>query len=188
MAWLSLLVSGVAAAVPCGPWETTGGVLQSSACRDGSAGDANDSAADLNGGRYFGQNNWQQLARTSDDADGSGYWEVGHEVGQRGASGYMGVFWLAPDLWDVFDELVVVLADGGSIHDPAIKWSAYLLNPGDYGTFNWSYDGGFTVISHLTLYGRLRTVAEPQSLALVATGLVAFSLLLARRRQLLHTR
>ncbi|MBM4195924.1 MAG: hypothetical protein FJ197_02320 [Gammaproteobacteria bacterium] len=183
MTAMALLAAAPAWAIPCGSYGTVGGVLQSRACRDGALGDAKDSVGDLNGGAGSGFNDWQELSRTSDDHDGGlAYWLISHEVGRKGGAGYSGTFTLSVGIWDTFRDLVVVLNDGGSSANHRIKWAAYRLPRDQYGIFNWAYDGEFKNISHLTLYGRVRPVAEPALLLLVATGLGGFFLLHRRRR------
>lgn len=180
-----LLAFGPAHAVPCGDYASVGGVLQATACRNAAAGDANDSVADFNNGNFFGHNDWLLLTRTSDESDnGSFFWDVSYYVASNGETGRTGVFTLGPDVWRYFRDLVVVLKDGGSFADSRIKWSAYQLPRGQYGTYNWSYDGDHKQVSHLSLYGRLAPVPEPASLALVATGLLATGVVLRRRERL----
>jgi hypothetical protein len=183
-ATILMLACGQSQAVPCGPWGTTGGIYQATACQNGGLGDANDSLADLNGGNFFGHNDWLLLTRTSDENDNGNYfWEVSYHVANDGVTGRTGAFILGAEIWRYFQDIAVVLKDGGSFTNSRIKWSAYLLPHEQYGTYNWSYDGDHKQISHLSLYARLRPVSEPASLALVASGLAAMGLVLKRRER-----
>ncbi len=180
IAALGVLVSGYANAVPCGTYDTYGGVQQATTCQNAPSGNANDTVADLNDGNYFGYNDWQLLTSTGDQGGtGSDYW-----TGIPASGGVRsGTFQLVSGIWDDFASLVVVLRDGGSWHDSRYKWAAYLLPEDFLGTYNWSYDGGHKALSRMTLYGRLPPpVAEPASFALVLTGLAGLAYLRWRRQ------
>ena len=178
LAAVSLLASGYADAVPCGTYGIYGGVQEAVGCRNGL--DAQDSVDDLNGGNFFGFNDWEMLARlTPATPDSADFWSVSPPNGKARS----GTLTLAAGLWDQFASLVVVLRDGASWHDNRFKWSAYLLPAGQYGTYHWSYDGGYKNLTNMTLYGRVAPVSEPASLALVATGVAGVMFLRRRRRK-----
>jgi hypothetical protein len=179
---IGLAVSGQVNAVPCGDYASVGGVSPSISCRNSSAGDATDSAGDLNSGSFFGFSDWSQLDKTDDGINGS-YWTVG----PAGTGVVSGTFTLYSDIWSLYSDLVVVLKDGGSTTNSAIKWAAYLLPSGVLGPYDWSFDNHKRV-SHMSLYARgtgtpPTRVPEPATLLLVLTGLAGIGLARRLRRR-----
>jgi hypothetical protein len=171
------LVAGTANAVPCGGL-SSGGVMGAVGCQNGAVNDLTDSAADLNGGSYFGFNNWQLLDRTDNGVDAT-RWSV------SGTGNGMGMLSLAPGLWNQFTSIAVVISTAANTSS-GIHWSAYLLPFDKYGSYLWTFDWSHNA-NNLSLYARNAVsaagtrVAEPQTLALVATGLLAVYLVQRRR-------
>jgi len=173
--------TSTAQAVPCGPFYT-GGVAPSTSCRNGADGDTSDSAADLNGGSFFGINSWNLLDNTGDGVDHSSwtFWNLSGSVNPNGT--WMGVIELADGIWSQFSSLAVVLNGRGGLTDGDVKWAAYQINPGD-SWLAWSYDLVHR-LGNASLYGTARTptsVSEPGALAVLFAGLGLGALVLRRR-------
>lgn len=173
----------VAEAVPCGHFYT-GGVAPSTSCRNGADGDTADSAADLNGGSYFGINSWNLLDNTGDGVDNSAwtFWNLSGSVNPNGTR--LGIIELASGIWQQYSSLTVVLNGRGGATDKDVKWAAYLINPGDHW-LAWSYDF-IHRLGNASLYGTSRdhpptSVPEPAALAVLLAGLGLGALVLRRR-------
>lgn len=185
----ALALSGQAQAVPCGPYSTHGGIkigatdlgASSATCRNSAKNDANDSAADLNNGNYFGSNTWVQLDKSPDGGTDASLWSFNPVIIDGKTKS--GTFSITSTAWSLYSQLVVVLKDGGSTLNKDIKWSAYLLPTGVTGPYDWSYDLRKGV-SHISLYG-IRggtvTVPEPATLAIFALGLFGAGMVLRRK-------
>lgn len=184
LAIIGLSASVSSYAVPCGNYTETGGVSPSVSCRDARPNDRFDNARDLNRDSFFGFSDWQRLDHTRDGADPA-FWTVS-PGGSRLAAG---TFLLAPGVWNLYDNIAVVLLGGGSAANSRIRWAAYLLPDGTLGTHEWSYDH-HRRLWRLSLYARgagvsaqsappAGSVVEPATLALLVAGLAAVAV--ARR-------
>lgn len=187
-----LAMMGPANAVPCGAFDTHGGIkvgatdlgISSASCKDGwgttKNQQNNDSVGAMNAGNYFGISEWTELNKVPDASLNTSLWSFSPSLvdGQKNGS-----FTLADGIWSLYSSLAVVLKDGGSTLDKDIKWSAYLLPNGILGTYDWSYDN-VKGISHITLYGvpgGTVTVPEPAALVVFIVALGGMTLVLRRR-------
>jgi hypothetical protein len=189
----ALALSSQAQAVPCGPYDTHGGIkvgstdlgASSATCREIS-GSNNDFASDLNTGNFFGSNTWVKVNKVPDEALDTSLWSFDPIlVDDDDVKIKSGQFTISDLAWSLYSQLVVVLKDGGSTLDKNIKWSAYLLPTGVTGPYEWSYDGG-KAISHITLYGIVGggtvSVPEPATLGIFAMGLFGAGMVLRRKQ------
>ena len=166
---LAIMFSNTASAVPCA--DATSGVfvnltdtpLTSIAqdCIDGTT--SNDSEGVLNAGTgFFDINTWVLLDKTDDLVDGG----IGLTGGTPGD--ISGDFSFNASVWDSYQDVIIVLKDGGSTIDKNIKWSAYLLMDG-VSSGSWIFDG-YKALSHLSVYAN--PVPVPAAVWLFASGLI----------------
>jgi hypothetical protein len=164
---LAIIFSNTASAVPCS--DTTSGVFDnltdlnsiSMDCTDGTS--ANDKESILNAGTgFFNINTWVLLDKTDDLVDGG----IGLTGGTAGD--IAGDFSFNASVWDSYQDVIIVLKDGGSTIDKNIKWSAYLLMDG-VSSGSWIFDGT-KALSHLSVYAN--PVPVPAAVWLFASGLI----------------
>lgn len=176
----------------------TGDVSNATACWDGVPDEANDSEALLNERSYFGSNDWEFLSKFEVPASNNNPVIEGDNIGLSVSpddSWHSGSYSFDSTVWDRYEEIVIVLKDGGIEvtleYGPITNyWSAYLLENGTTSG-DWTYPeyGDDTndrnkELSHLSVYGRgAAPVPEPATMLLMGTGLIGLAGI--RRKKLL---
>lgn len=161
----ALGISGIASAIPCTVGFVNGGGANYT-CQDGPANDQNDKAAVLNvAPGYFGQTDWIELAKAEEEGNSGLPFVQLVVTPQPDGTDSAGTWSINPNVWNTYDNLLIVLKDGRTTGD--IFWSAYDVVFGDTSG-NWNTGG--PGLSHLTVYGT--RVPEPVTLGLMGIGLV----------------
>lgn len=164
---LSIMFSNIAVAVPCS--DTTSGVFDnlidlntiSMDCTDGITQNASEDVLNAGTG-FFNIDTWVLLDKTDDFVNGG----IGLTGGTPGD--LSGDFSFNASVWDSYQDVIIVLKDGGSITDPDTKWSAYLLMDA-VSSGSWIYDGT-KELSYLAVYAN--PVPVPAAVWLFASGLL----------------
>jgi hypothetical protein len=112
--------------------------------------------------------------------------DVGLQVTQTSVGDNTEGTWMINNIWDTYDDVMIVLKGGNSSNtDPGV-YIGYLLQQGDTsGTYNSPFAQENDLnkvkgISHVTVYVRTAAVPEPGTFGLSALALV--SMCTARRR------
>lgn len=146
--------------------------------------DTNNKLEHINNGDYWFAD-WMELGKYDwPDADGSGGGYSGNSVSlvvtPASSQSSSGTFSFDSSAWDIYSDMMIVLKSGAiKVDDPnsdkdlQYKWFAYLLKDGIYqGDWNYPMQKN---ISHLSVYGRGRSIPEPANMLLLGTGLLGLA-------------
>jgi hypothetical protein len=159
---------------------TYGPVTTSTSYRNGSSGDKNDKAADLNNGMFFGLNDWVKIVKTNvpkeHDGDsisntkGGTTLKVTFDDDDKLNEGTWSFTGTNP--WTVYKKVVIVLKSGKTKPNPGLFWTAWLLADGTLGG-NWKTSSKKD-LSHMTAYGSktVSNVPIPAAVWLFGSGLI----------------
>jgi hypothetical protein len=173
----------------------TGDISNAAACLDGVPNESNDSEALLNNYNYFDSNDWELISRFEVPDAGDEPVIEGDDIGlsvSPDGSWHSGSYSFDSNVWDRYEEIVIVLKDGGIFVSQEVGgytnfWSAYLLEYGS-SSGDWTYPEYANDIdkdlSHLSVYGR-GTAPVPEPANMLVLGISLVGLAGASRKKLL---
>jgi hypothetical protein len=151
---------------------STGDVSGSIQCLDGIGGTENATGTILNASPgFFNITDWEKLSRQN--IGGALEEEVDIDLVVTSV-GNSGTYSFSSGVWSTYDNIMIVLKDGGVPDNTGLKWFAYLLDEG-VSSGDWSYPGEKHDLSNLTVFGGGTPVPLPATLFLFGSGLVGLS-------------
>jgi hypothetical protein len=138
---LVVSLNGNAQALICSIDQVTG----SYRCADGDEGNTN-----MNGLNIFGHNDWIYLSKQNTPGSLEEPFDIDLVVEPKTGTN-TGTYSFRSEIWGLYDDITIVLKDGGVGIDK-IKWFAYGLTDG-VSSGSWKYPAG-KELSYLAVYGR----------------------------------
>ena len=151
---------------------STGDVSGSIQCLDGIDGTENATEAILNNPPgFFYIMDWEKLSRQNIGGALEEELDIDLVVTSGGNSG---TYSFSSNVWSTYDNIMIVLKDGGVPDNTGLKWFSYLLGEG-VSSGDWTYPGEKHDLSNLTIFGGGTPVPLPGTILLFGSGLVGLS-------------